>query len=158
MSLCSYLLALKAVLAKDGIEISNYSFVLSALIHASKIKNDVLKARLPIHKDLLKLILDQNAKYFGDKNQPYLGHLYVAIFLAAYYGLQIGEIAFGPHVIDATNVHIATNKSKLLFILKSSKTHCKGDKPQRITNAASGTIQNLSRYCPFAGIKGYIAL
>ena len=39
-------------------------------------------------------------------------------------------MAKGPHVILAKNVQIGVNKPKLLFILETSKTHTRGDKPQ----------------------------
>ena len=56
--------------------------------------------------------------------QDYLITLYRTILLTAYYGLfRVSEITLSPHVLKARDVHIATNKKKLKFVLRSSKTH-----------------------------------
>ena len=53
------------------------------------------------------------------------------MFVSAYYGLlRIGKIALGLHVIKVTDVHVGVNKKKVLFVLRSSKTHVLGSKPQ----------------------------
>ena len=53
--------------------------------------------------------------------------------MISYYGLfRIGEISLSPHVIKAINVHKGTNKDKILFILYSSKTHGKNNRPQQV--------------------------
>ena len=127
----TYLSAIKAVLAEDGIEINNSSFKLSALTRACKLRNDRVIARFPIHKDLLRLILKEAQNQFAE--QPYLLSMYSALFSTAYFGLlRVGELTQGPHVIMVRNMHVGTNKDKILFILTSSKTHNPGDKPQRI--------------------------
>ena len=55
------------------------------------------------------------------------------MFAAAYYGLlRIGEISESPHAVLARNVHIGTNKNKILFVLLTSKTHDLGSKPQLV--------------------------
>ena len=55
------------------------------------------------------------------------------MFTAAYYGLfRVGEIMLSEHMVKAIDVHVDTNKNKLLFILRSSKTHTKGNHPQII--------------------------
>ena len=92
-------------------------------------------------------------KHFKSTNQEYLGKLYTAIFSSAYYGLlRIGEIAKGSHPILAKDVQIGLNKKKILFILRTSKTHWKDSKPQLIKITGSSrhkparTDPNL---CPF---------
>ena len=72
----SYLSALRAVLAEDGIEIKDDKFALTSLIRASRIRNDVLQVRLPLHKGMLGLILQEVTKYFDENNQPYLKNMY----------------------------------------------------------------------------------
>ena len=125
----SYISAIKGVLAEDGIEIETNSFVMSLLTRACKLKNDQVVVHFLIYRDLLRLILDEVWKFYG--LQPYLSILYQAIFAASYYGLlRIGEVTTSPHVITVRNTHIATNKNKILFMLLSSKTHKRGDKPQ----------------------------
>ena len=113
------------------------------------------------------MILDQvHNMYAINKVQPYLEHLYKAVFSTAYYGLlRIGEIADSEHSILAKNVHIGINKNKILLLLETSKMHCCGDKPQMIkivgksqrlktckTGVAGGTL-----YCSFTLIKQYLA-
>ena len=162
----SYLSAIKGVLAEGGINIHQDSFELTSLIRVCKIKNDCLVARLPINKGMLKVLLDETLKWCSAKGQDYLKTLYMAIFAAAYFGLlRIGEIAASPHAIKAKNVHIGTNKNKLLFLLETSKTHNKGDKPQLIKIASTlrddipATRENTAeKYCPFDLIRNYLAI
>ena len=161
----SYISAIKGVLAEDGIPIETNSFVMSALTRACKLKNDRVIVQFPIYRDLLKLILDEVKKFYDQ--QPYLSILYQVLFSAAYYSLlRIGEVTSSPHVITVRNTHIATNKNKILFMLLSSKTHNRGDKPQRIkitsipATASIGWQGKLrvqkAIYCPFTIIKRYI--
>ena len=50
-----------------------------------------------------------------------------------YFGLfRIGELTKGEHPVLACDVHIASNKKKILFILHTLKTHGKYAKPQQI--------------------------
>ena len=77
------------------------------------------------------------------------------------------------HVVKANDVHVGTNKDKLLFILRSSKTHGKGNKPQMIkissesrkdackNNLPTGAIQNFKvaaadLYCPFKAVQDFV--
>ena len=95
--------------------------------------------------------------YVKKDSQPYLVTLYKALFTAAYFGLlRIGETTCSPHAILARNVHIATNKNKLLFKLESSKTHNKGDKPQIIKICGKGNKKPIVSICPFITLKSYI--
>ena len=85
------------------------------------------------------------------------------MFIAAYYGmLRISEIASGPHCIKATDVHIGENKLKILFVLRSSKTHGKDSKPQlvKITGGQSDLYRTYKQrnYCPFSILRNYSAI
>ena len=87
--------------------------------------------RLQIQKNLLQLLLDGTNAYFDE--QPYLAILYKTLFCVAYYGLfRMGELASGDHPVKVKDVHIADNKPKWMFILRSSKTHGLYAKPQTI--------------------------
>ena len=126
----SYISAIKAILKADGITIKEDQYLLSSLTWACKLKNDIVHIRLPIQKDLLWLMIKtvRNRIY---QDQPYLSRLYSAMLSTAYYGLfRVGEISSGSHPILVKDVHIAQNKNKMLFVLHTSKTHRKGNKPQ----------------------------
>ena len=81
----TYMSAIKCVLAEIDVKLNHDDFLISSLTRACKIRNDTLITRLPIHKKLLKLILDKVMKWAD--SQPYLLNLYAALFSAAYYGL-----------------------------------------------------------------------
>ena len=124
-----------------------------------------MQMRLPIHKGVMRLILQGVHKLFIiNTTQPYLEKLYSAIFMAAYYGLlRIGEVTKSPHVILAKNVHIGTNKDKILFVLEMSKTHTKGEQPQIVKIYGRKVQRNtnnpvLGHACPFATLHSYIAI
>ena len=131
----SYISALRAILLEDGFELQEDKFLLSALVRACKINNDRIKARFPIRKKMLKKLLEKTKSYYEGEtiNQPYLSILYRTIFATAYYGLfRVGELTEGSHTVRVTDVHIARNKKKFLFILWTSKTHNRNSKPQAI--------------------------
>ena len=162
----SYLSAIRAVLWENNIKLNEDLVLLSSLMRACKIKNDTICTRLPIQKQLLHLIVDECQRYFGKvKPKPYLGSMYKALFLSAYYGmLRVGEITQGLHGLLARNVHIGTNKKNILFILFTSKTHTQGMKPQRIKIKSSppqGKTSERQRearniHCPFLALQNYI--
>ena len=109
------------------------TILLNSLTWACRIHNDVLYTRLPIQKGLLWLLLKSMFKSFFDKGQSYLAHLYTALFSTAYYGLfRVGEVTSGSHPIRVTDINIGKNKQKILFILRSSKTHNTCNKPQKV--------------------------
>ena len=123
--------AIKAMLIDDNYDWNDDKVVLSALTRACKMKNDHLMARLPIHKNLLEILLFELEWMFA--NQPLLETLFKAFFLISYYGMfRVGELAMGTHPVRAKNVHIAKNKSKILFILYTSKTHHKSMRLQKV--------------------------
>ena len=163
----SYISALQSVLIEDEHKLQEDLFLISSLTRACKLKNDTLTMRLPIHKQLLWVIVNESNSYLLDRQQNYMMQLYAAIFMAAYFGmLRIGEVTQGPHVLLPQNVHRGENKNKILFILQSSKTHCKGDAPQTIKisgiSKKGATTKNLSdfpqQFCPFMILKKYVEI
>ena len=154
----SYVSAIRAVLRDDGIKLSEDSFLLSSLTRACKLHNDKIRTRFPIHKDLLHVVI-RCIRETIYKNQPYLSSLYSALMSTAYYGLfRVGEVTTGTHPIQAKDVYLADNKKKMLFILHTSKTHNKGNKPQRVTISASGNGSKIQEYCPFEILQKYISM
>ena len=164
----SYISAIKAVLLENNVSINEDWFLLSALTRTCKIRNNCIFTRLPIQKDLLRVILDTVQK--SDSDQPYLSRLYSALFSTAYFGLlRIGEITSGSHPILARDVHIAHNKEKILLILRTSKMHGQGSKPQlvkinsRQSKRAEKAKMNKSQFvsqqwCPYRLLRDYIAV
>ena len=149
----SYVSAIKAILFENDLEINEDTFLLGSLTGACKLVNDRVKPRLPIHMDLLWVILKKLEAIFG--SQLYLLNLYKVIFASGYFGLlRIRELIPSPHVIKAKDVQIVQNKDKLLFILRTSKTHNLGSKPElvKITGHINkSTCQR--RVCPFTLIR-----
>ena len=78
----SYVSAIKHILKVDKYEWDDNKVLLSAITRACKIKNDVLRTRLPIHIGLLEMLLFEVNREFQD--QPYLRCLYLAMFIIAY--------------------------------------------------------------------------
>ena len=164
----SYISAIKCVLTEIKVKLDLEQTCITSLTRACKLNNDQITTKLPIQKGLLQLILNEVNKYYNNKNQVYLVILYQTIFITAYYCLfRIGELAKSAHVILAKNVHIALNKKKLLFILETSKTHTRGDKPQlvKISSVPCTTSGNqrkehlrINYSCPFLSLNTYLSL
>ena len=134
-TLKSYVSAIKSVLSEDGHTWKFEKVLLAALVKACKLRNDTLKNRLPIKRNLLEVLLIQLENHFRKENQVYLEILYKTAFILAYYGLfRIGELTESPHVILARNVFKAQENNKFMLVLYSSKTHTKADRPQKIKN------------------------
>ena len=81
----SYISAIRAVLQEIKIELKEDRFLLTSLMKACQLRNDVIRVRLLIQKGMLAMILRQVVKLFSD--QPYLRDLYRAMFSTAYFGL-----------------------------------------------------------------------
>ena len=131
----SYISGIKAKLRMDGYRWDNELFSFSSLTRACKLKNDLVKVRLPVRVNLLELTLYEIYRKF-DVND-YFNMYYQSMFLSAlsvsYYGLfRIGEITNSQHVMKAKDIHFSEDKQKLQIVLHSSKTHGKGDRPQKI--------------------------
>ena len=152
-TLKSYFSAIKFILKQDGYIWDAKKMILSALIRGCHLENDAVKIRLPIQKGLLEMLLYEISRKFGEK-QPYLEILYQAIFCLAYYGmLRVGEIAKGPHMVKAPNVHVGDNKDKVQIVLYSSKTHGQSSRPQKIKISAGEPTSKIkgsqkTHFCP----------
>ena len=160
-SVKSYVSAIKKTLVLDGYNWDDNLVLIRSLANACKIINDQVRTHLPIHCRLLEIILYELIRYFSKDNQWYLEVLYKALFAISYYGLmRVGEVTYSPHVLRAKNVHLASNKDKLLLILYSSKTHDEASRPQKIkitSNRDDKTGHYLHRhFCPFALMREYL--
>ena len=161
-TLRSYMSAIKGILVDDGYEWDNNKLLLSTLIRGCKVENDrTVQTRLPIQCGLLEMILFEVQCLFQD--QYYLEIMYKTLLVLAYYGLfRIGELTMSSHVLQARDVHIAHNKNKLLFFLRSSKTHGTGNKPQEIkimaNESAGQRLKNVRYFCPFTLSREYLAI
>ena len=121
-TLKSYISAIKTTLTTDNYEWDDQLVWLNSLIRSCRMVNDVWRIRLPIQFRLFELLLFEVERLMA--SQPYLEILYKAIFCLAYYGLlRVSEISSPKHGIRASDVHIAQNKNKLMFLLYSLKTH-----------------------------------
>ena len=158
----SYLSAIKSVLKTDGYNWCDNQVLFESLTQACKLINDKVRVRLPIQVNLLEMLLFELQRYYA--GQPYLEHLYKAVFAIMYYGLmRIGEVAQGTHTVKAKDIHIGRNKDKILIILYSSKTHSKESLPQKIRISALDSVracQIAKRrfFCPFKLIRNYAAV
>ena len=96
----SYISAVRAVLAEDGVFLNENKYLLNSLTKACRLKNDRVKTRFPIQKGVLKVLLKTTNSYFRGRGQPFLAKLYRALFVSAYFGLlRVGELTASPHVI-----------------------------------------------------------
>ena len=159
----SYVSAVKGVLREDGTEINEDRFLLNSLTRACKYHNDKVRTRLPIKKGLLQLIIQSVPQVF-EAEQPYLVCLYRALFVTTYFGLfRVGEMTESTHVVRAKDVHIGKNKSKIMFVLHTSKTHWSDMKPQIIKISASDDDKDEIQLgnimmCPFSLLTEYMQL
>ena len=128
-----YISAIKATLQEVGVKINHDRTLITSLTKACRLVNDQIRTRLPIQKDLLGVIINQINQYYGVKNQNYLRVLYKTLVSTAYFGLfRVGELSKGEHPVLAKDMHMGMNKRKVLFILRTSKTHWKNSRPQSI--------------------------
>ena len=162
-TIISYVSAIKKTLVMDGYRWDDTLVMLRSLAKACRIINDKVTTRLPIHGNLLDMILFEVLRYFTKKHQWYLEIMYKTLFALAYYGLmRISELTDSPHVLRARNVHMAANKDKVLLLLYSSKTHDKSSRPQKIKITSSNVdrrnnMKLLKRhFCPFELIRQFI--
>lgn len=148
-TVASYMSAIRYVLRQDGVQIDNSSCKLSAIIRACKLHNDVVSVRLPIGLNLLNLILKEMERDFMDKGQPYLSALYRAITVSGYYGLMRVSELVGKQALITNDVNMSknVNKRKIKFLLRSSKTHHKGNAPQVIAFQPDQQVMGTSECC-----------
>ena len=117
---------------------------------------------LPIQKGMLNIILGKTEERFlkDCSQQPYLCALNKAFFSSAYYGmLRISKITSGAHPMLAVDVHVASNKNKILFVLRTSKTHWTDNKPQliKITSTQNRNTAKGRDFCPFIILKEFVS-
>ena len=163
----SYVSAIKAVLADDGYELNMSKVLLASITKTCKMRNDRVNNRRPLQIAILEMALIQVERYQRARNQYYLEILYKTIFLVAYYGLfRIGELTESPHVIRAVDVHEGRNGTRFLFLLRSSKTHSRSDRPKKIKiwaldkDRTNGKL-NLSQkriFCPVKLLQEFTAI
>ena len=124
-----------------------------------KLINDHVRTRLPIREGMLNILLKQLESIF--KTQPYLESLYKTLFSMAYFGLlRVGELTRGAHPISVSDIHIADNKEKVLFILRTSKTHRRNVPPQTIkvesTRSRLSGHRTQRVFCPYGLLRTYM--
>ena len=175
-----YISVVKAILKADGEFLDENIYLLKALTRACKIRNDKVRIWLPIRKSVLKLLVHACDDLYPDVPQPYLVTLYRAILTTMYYGLfRISEVTKteSNHVLKVRDVKIGKNKHKMRFMLRTSKTHGHGSKPQIIKinssnyNSLGNAIENQSSsdtqdasiiravnqdLCPFTILNNYL--
>ena len=152
----SYKSAIKAVLTNDGYNWKDEDVLMASLTRHCKLKNDKVLNRFPIRRPLLELMLYELGRHYDA--QPYLLILYRAVFTTMYYGLlRISEIAMHEHSVKVVDVHITSNNSKAVLILRSSKTHKKNQRPQKIQIVANRfrRIPEKSNFCPVEALRDY---
>ena len=152
----SYVSAIKSKLIADNDDWNDKLVLLSSLINNCRLHNEEVRTRLPIRRPLLITLLYETNRLF---NSVYNIVMYQAFFSFLYYGLlRIGEATASVHVIKAKDVHVDTRKQKLLFILYSSKTHCKGNTLQRISISAQARSEKYPCFCPFNLLSNYMQI
>ena len=145
------------MLKTNKISVNPDKYLLASLTKGCKLVNDKVRARIPVQKPMLMVMIKKLNILFG--NQPYLLHLYRALFITTYYGMfRIGELTLGPHTVKAVDVHIADNKDKMMFVLHTSKTHWKNVRPQtiKINGVGNKDKDNGWNYWPFTLLRNYI--
>lgn len=153
----SYLSGIKFMLSRDGIEINTHTARLRALIKACKYKNDRVIHRMPISEHLLVKLIKIVNEIFD--SQPYLAKLYQCMLVMGFYGmLRVGEMASGEHPILARDVHFNSRLKKVQVILRTSKTHGRGDQPQYIKFCDGDARVYLynKRFRPYMVVRDYM--
>ena len=157
----SYVSVIKAVLSEINVKVNEDRCLLNSLTRACKLVNDTsIKWTLPIQQDMLNIILKKTKTHFLSMGQVYLAQMYTCLFATAYFGLfRVGELTNSEHTIKACDVYMGTNKDKVLFILRSSKTKTTGDPPQliKITKINHRKSAVTKDYCPYKLMREYLA-
>ena len=148
----SYLSGIRSILQDDGYVLNKNKILLSSLTRACRLTRDRVKARFPIQKALMEMILFEiEAMYLQTKApQVYLAKMYKCMTILGYYGLlHIGEMAEGVHSIKARNIHEEIKKKKILLILFTSKTHGLDSNPQKVRITGDSGGIRAARFSPF---------
>ena len=99
--------------------------------------------------------------------QPYLCSMYKAIFCLAFYRMMhIGELTQGNHPVKACDIHIRTNKDKILIVLYTSKTHDRSTYLQQIKISSDWSREQKRKtsknaflfFCPFAVLRQFLSI
>ena len=154
----SYISAICSVLQDVDVTLHEDRILLTSLTKACRLRNTNIRVQLPIQKSMMAVLLNKVEKLYP--TQPYLIALYKAFICTAYYGLfRVGELTKGDHPVLARNVQIGKNKNKMLFILRTSKTHWIDAKPQLIKIASSKACNSDNNtHCPFQLLRIYLQL
>ena len=155
----SYMSAIKAVLQDNDVIVNEDRFLLNAITRGCRLNNDKVLIRLPIQKGLLRILVGKLPKLF-DK-QPYLEALYTALLVTSYFGMfRVGELTKGDHPVRACDVHVGFNKDKVMFILRTSKTHWRDSKPQVIKLSSKDYDNKTNKMkqgiCPYHTLREYL--
>ena len=111
----SYVSGIKKFLKEDNFPWDDVKLILTSLMQACKLHNDVVCCRRPITKGLLELLLFEVDRVL---NSTFLCTMYKAMICLRYYGMmREGELTESPHTAKACNVHIGRNKDKILILL-----------------------------------------
>ena len=162
----SYILVIKAVLQMNKIPINEDQYLLALLTKACRLRNNQLHTHLPIHKGMLKIILEKTDHYLMEANQLYLSLLYRTLFSTAYFSMfRVSELTLSEHQVHAWDVHVGTNKNKILFVLHTSKTHGWNMPPQMIKIQSTSSKWKHKRgepatvaspnFCPYQLLREY---
>ena len=154
----TYVSAIKSVLKDDNYKWDDNKVLLSSITRGCRVINDKIQYRLPLKLSLLEMILFEIGRLW-DGVQPYLELMYRTLFGISYYGLmRVGEVTKSNHVLKGKDVHIGTNKEKILLVLHSSKTHSPSNLPQeiKITSNNLGDMGKSRNFCPFVLIRQYM--
>ena len=145
--------AIKSKLVADDYPWDDRQTLLSALTGFCKQINDRVRTRLPIKRSLLEAILFETGRIF-DKS-PFTALTYKTLFTLAYYGLmRVGELTMSPHVVKAKDIHVSDNS--ILLVLYSSKTHGKGNRPQKIKIKGTKGRSTDKVFCPLELTTEYL--
>lgn len=129
----AYLSGIRKMLELEDIPLNEDKATVKALVKVCKLENNKVTTRLPINRRMLHAILDQINEHYLDKGQPYLASLYRAMCSMAYHGLlRVSEFTSGEHNIYVKDVTSSVKTKELQLVLRSSKTHGRGEKPKII--------------------------
>ena len=142
----SYISTIKCVLQDNNYDWNENQMLLLTITIACRLQNDRVFVHRPIKRNLLKVLLFELVRLYA--KQPYLLIAFRVLFALVYYSLfRIRELATGDHPIKACDVHIGV-KLKILYFLRTSKTHGLESRPQKVKICAEQRSKIL-HFCPF---------
>ena len=124
---------------------------------------------LPVYGNQMnRASLNKMEQVIPESPMNYLLIMYRALLSTAYFGLfRVGELTLSDHVIKVQDVKIAQNKDKVMFRLRTSKTHWQDKAPQivkisidkcvkTIKNTENNRMSAIKTWCPFQLLRDYI--